>query len=120
DGVHDLAGNAMAADRVWSFTSGTPTAPPDEGPGGPILVVSSTSNPFSRYYAEILRTEGLNEFTVSDISTVTGASLGAYDVVILGEIPLTTAQASMFSTYVSAGGNLIAMRPDKRLASLLG
>ena len=52
-------------------------APPaDDGPGGPILVVASTSNPFGRYYAEILRAEGLNEFRVTDISLVTPAMLG--------------------------------------------
>ncbi len=29
---------------------------------------ASTSDGFGRYYAEILRAEGLNEFTVTDIS----------------------------------------------------
>ncbi len=47
-----------------------PPPPPDEGPGGPILVISNSANPFSRYYAEILRAEGLNEFAVTDLSTV--------------------------------------------------
>ncbi len=120
DGVRDLAGNALASDFVWSFTTGNPAPPADDGPGGPILVISSTSNPFSRYYAEILRTEGLNEFTVSDISLVTPAILGAHDVVILGEIPLTAAHVAMLDDYVFAGGNLVAMRPDKRFAALLG
>jgi hypothetical protein len=41
-------------------------------------------------------------------------------VVILGETPLSAAQVTMFSNWVSSGGNLIAMRPDKQLASLLG
>jgi glycosyltransferase involved in cell wall biosynthesis len=27
---------------------------PDEGPGGPILVIAKTSNPFSRYYADFM------------------------------------------------------------------
>ena len=31
----------------------------------PILVITSSSATFGKYYAEILRTEGLNEFTVS-------------------------------------------------------
>jgi hypothetical protein len=119
-GIHDLAGNALAADVVWSFTTGTPAPPTDDGPGGPILVVASSSNPFGRYYAEILRTEGLNAFTATDISLVTPGMLSARDVVILGEMPLTSAQVSMFSAYVAAGGNLIAMRPDKQLATLLG
>ena len=33
---------------------------------------------------------------------------------------LTATQVTMFSDWVTAGGNLIAMRPDKKLASLLG
>ena len=86
----------------------------------PILIISSDSNPFSNYYAEILRTEGLNEFDVRDISTVSSADLSSYDVVILGQMSLSSAQATMFSTWVNGGGKLIAMRPDKKLAGLLG
>src|SRR6266581_8592974 len=86
----------------------------------PILVVASDTNPFSRYYGEILQAEGLNEFTVVDLSLITSTVLALYDVVILGELPLTVAQVSMFSNYVMAGGNLIAMRPDKQLTGLLG
>ena len=37
------------------------------GPGGPILVLANTANPFSTYYAEILLAEGLNEFALEDI-----------------------------------------------------
>jgi hypothetical protein len=119
-GVKDLAGNALASDFVWSFTTGAATAPPDEGPGGPILVISSSSNPFGRYYAEILRAEGLNEFSATDISLVTPAILAGYDVAVLGEMPLTSDQVAMLSAWVSNGGNLIAMRPDKQLTGLLG
>ena len=50
---------------------------PTRGPAGPILVISNAANPFSRYYAEILRAEGLNEFTATDISNVTPAILDA-------------------------------------------
>ena len=32
-------------------------------------MISDSTDPFGRYYAEILRAEGLNEFTVTDIST---------------------------------------------------
>ena len=117
-GVRDVSGNALAADYTWSFTTAAP--PPTNGPGGPILVVSVAGNPFSVYYAEILRAEGLNAFTVADVGAVTSAVLANYDVVILGEVPLTAAQVTMFSDWVTAGGNLIAMRPDKKLASLLG
>ncbi|WGV27943.1 DUF4082 domain-containing protein [Halotia branconii] len=89
-------------------------------PGGPILVITKAANPFSKYYPEILRNEGLNTFNESDISSVSAATLANYDVVILGEMTLTSAQVTMFTDWVIGGGNLIAMRPDKQLANLLG
>jgi WD40 repeat protein len=92
-------------------------------PGGSILIVTNGTPSFGDYYAEILRSEGLNEFVVADISTITStpATLAAYDVVILAEMPLdAVTQVSIFSSWVNGGGNLIAMRPDKDLASLLG
>ena len=119
--VKDLAGNAMALDVTWSFTTAAPPPPPPtQGPGGPVLVVTSAANPFANYYAEILRAEGFNAFSVADLSTLSAGSLAGFDAVILGEMPLTAAQVTMFSNYVTAGGNLIAMRPDKQLAGLLG
>lgn len=90
------------------------------GHGGPILIISSTFNPFSEYYSEILRTEGFNEFAENDIASVTYAMLERYDVVILGEMELTKNQVAMFRKWVKGGGHLIAMRPDKKLASLFG
>ncbi|MBI5578260.1 MAG: Ig-like domain-containing protein, partial [Deltaproteobacteria bacterium] len=81
-GVADLAGNRLASNYTWSFTTGASSFPGD-GPGGPILVVTSTSNPFSRYLSEVLTAEGLNAFAVQDISTVTDTLLAGYDVVVL-------------------------------------
>ncbi|HEY5752810.1 MAG TPA: DUF4082 domain-containing protein [Chthoniobacterales bacterium] len=86
----------------------------------PILILTNSANPFSSYYAEILLAEGLNEFALLDISSMSSASLAPYDVVILGQTPLTAAQVSLLTDWVNAGGNLIAMRPDKKLATLLG
>jgi uncharacterized protein YjiK/methionine-rich copper-binding protein CopC len=91
-----------------------------DGPGGPILVITSASNKFSTYYAEILRSEGFNEFAAMDIGSVSAATLSGYDIAILGQMTLTSAQVTMLSNWVSGGGNLIAMRPDKQLAGLLG
>ncbi len=116
--VKDTFGNAMGADVKWSFT--TSPAPANSGPGGPVLVISSAQNPFTRYYGEILLNEGMNEFTVQDISTVTPSVLAAYDIAILGDMTLTSSQVSMLSTWVTGGGRLIAMHPDKQLAGLLG
>src|SRR3954451_8322647 len=78
----------------------------------PVLVITKTTRPFSSYLPEILRAEGMNGFDVADISSVSAGTLSSHDVVVLGEMSLTTPQASMFSTWVNGGGNLIAMRPD--------
>jgi WD40 repeat protein/methionine-rich copper-binding protein CopC len=90
------------------------------GPGGPILVVTSSTDPFSEYYAEILRAEGLNAFATADVGTVTAAALAGFDVVLLAARSLSSAQVSAFTDWVTGGGNLIAMRPDPQLAGLLG
>ncbi len=121
-GAKDLAGNSLTRDTVWSFTTTDPPPPPvgDNGPGGPLLVLYSGSNPFSRYSIEVLRAEGLNYFLAKDIATLTEAELAAYDVVLLGEVPVSSTQAGWLSNWVNAGGTLVAFRPSTQLASLLG
>ena len=119
--VKDISGNALASDYRFSFTTvAQPPPPPTEGLGGPILVVSSAANPFSRYPVEILRAEGLNEFKAMDISLIDAATLNQYDVVILGEMSLSSSQVAMFTNWTNAGGTFIAFRPDAQLSSLLG
>ncbi len=90
------------------------------GADHPILIITNTSYPFSQYYAEILHNEGFNEFDNLDLSQVSGPVLSNYDLIVLGEMPLTSGQAVMLEDWVNAGGNLIAMRPDRQLADLLG
>jgi flagellar hook capping protein FlgD len=88
-------------------------------PGGPILVVTSSGDPFGQYYTEILRNEGFNDFDVADVSQL-HSGLADHDTVILAKTSLTDAQVTSLTTWVQSGGNLIAMRPDKKLAPLLG
>jgi hypothetical protein len=86
----------------------------------PLLVVTSAASPFSSYYPEILRAEGLNAFATVDISAVTAATLAPAGVAVLAETPLTAAQVQMFTDWVNGGGKLVVMRPDKKLAQLVG
>jgi Bacterial Ig-like domain len=111
-GVADLAGNLLAADSSWSFS--TEASPP------PILVVGSVANPFAAYMGEILRAEGLNAFTTIDVAFLSPALLAQFDVVVLGNTALSAAQVSALNGWVNNGGNLVAIRPDKQLAALLG
>jgi hypothetical protein len=86
----------------------------------PILVVESAANPYSGYVKEILRAEGLNGFETAQVGSLTAQQLAGYDVVVLGDVAVTPAQASMFSGWVGGGGNLVALSPDPDLNGLLG
>ena len=111
-GLKDRSGNALATDKVWTFAA--ESVPP------PILVIGSTSNKFTLYTTEILRAEGLNDYATLDISLVSPFVLSYYNVAILGDTPLTPTQVTTLTNWVNAGGNLIALHPDKQLAGLLG
>jgi len=104
---------------VWASAASAQSTP-GQGPGGPVLVVTDSGDAFGTYYAEILRAEGLNEFAVTDKANLSAATLADHQVVLLAQTSLSDAQAAVLTTWVQAGGNLIAMRPDARLAGLLG
>ena len=82
------------------------------------LVVTANGDGFASYLPEILRGEGLDEFDVlADIGSVwTPDPWAGHHVVVLGHTSLSDAQVAMFSAWVQSGGNLVAMRPDKKLA----
>ncbi|MFY9975430.1 MAG: DUF4082 domain-containing protein, partial [Chromatiaceae bacterium] len=120
---HGLLNRLAARLLDWLIPSAAaePLADPNQGPGGPILIIKSASSPFGNYYAEILRAEGFNAFAVADLGSVTSEMLATYDLVILAETPpLLPEQVNLLSDWVNAGGDLIAMRPDPQLASLVG
>ncbi|KQW48025.1 hypothetical protein ASC77_16660 [Nocardioides sp. Root1257] len=119
-GASDAAGN-VAAPTSWSFQTAAPAPPaPDQGPGGPVAVVTSAGNPVSTYLAEILRAEGLNEFTTVGPAALTASGLAPYGALVVGEVPVTDAQVAAVSDWVTAGGDLVLMRPDSRFLSLAG
>ena len=100
---------AIVVMGLFAATSVAIAADPAQGPGGPILVLTSGNASYGKYYAEILRNEGLNSFTVADIASLSAGQLAAYDVVILARMPLAGGQASILSTWVNGGGNLIRL-----------
>jgi hypothetical protein len=108
-----------AAAFLLSTAAQAPAAIPPP-PGGPILVVTSSADGFGAYLPEILRAEGLNEFDVADVSALSPQLLASHGVVVLGPTGLSGAQVATLTTWVQGGGDLIAMRPPKNLAPLLG
>jgi glucose/arabinose dehydrogenase len=93
-----------------------------QGAAPPILLVvnSLSANPYGPYLGEILKAEGLNSFSVAELSTLTSGTLFGAQVVVLAETTLSSAQALLLSNYVSAGGRLVVMRPDAQLLPVLG
>jgi hypothetical protein len=100
-----------------------PVGVPDtvtHGPGGPILIIADRNRPFSRYLAEILLAEGLNSFEVIDVANLNRSTLRDRDLVVVGEVPLGTVEPGLLSEWTNEGGHLVLIRPDARLADLLG
>lgn len=120
-GVTDRRSRPLHATRTWTFTTGVAQKiSPTQGPGGPLLIVTSRESGFSQYYPEILRAEGLNEFSVCDVTQLNRALLDQYDVVLLGDVPIQKQQAKIVEDFVRRGGNLIAMHPDQALTQAMG
>ena len=112
NGAKDLGGNALAADaETVLHHRGLPAAA-----AGRLL----ERQPLRPLPDEILRNEGLDAFTTLDTSLLSASVLSNFDVVLLGDGSLSAAQVATLTSWVNAGGNLIAMHPDKQLAGLLG
>ena len=68
-GVKDVAGNPLATDAHLD-ASARSACRPTWARAVPIVVITNSADPFSRYYAEILRAEGLNEFSLVDVGSL--------------------------------------------------
>lgn len=85
-----------------------------------LVTTGATPGQFGQYYPEVMRAEGLNDFSTLDASQLNAATLTNYSVVVLAQMALTDVQVATLTAWVQGGGNLVAMRPDPKLAGLLG
>lgn len=118
--LHDIYGTSLAPTAVSFSTGGAFSTDINQGMGGPVLILTSAAYPYDTYLAEMLRAQGINYFDVKDISQISSGTLGNYAMVLLGKSSLSNSQVTTLTSWVQSGGNLIAMQPDKKLASLLG
>ncbi len=118
--VQGSASAIICALTVNAVANSSGISPLAMGHGGPILLVTKPGRAFNEYYSEILRAEGLNSFDTIEIGDMDNTVLTTHDIVLLGEMSLTNGEVATLEDWVDNGGKLIAMRPDKKLASLLG
>jgi hypothetical protein len=87
----------------------------------PILILGH-QNQYVAYIGEILIAEGFNEFQLDSLDSkrVTLSYLKQFRLVLLASCSVSASQSTTLQSYVSAGGNLIAFRPDKKLSELFG
>jgi len=87
----------------------------------PVLLLATDSD-FGSYTAEILKTEGFNEFTIDSLERdgITGSYLAQFDLVILAGSKINRPKTDLIRDYVIDGGKLIALNPDPELAELFG
>ncbi|MBN2501181.1 MAG: hypothetical protein JXB38_10415 [Anaerolineales bacterium] len=120
--VYDLAGGEELPDApTYAFSTGgqSDSLP---APGQPLLLLDNDLNAasFGAYLGEILRAEGINQFQMAALSAVDMAYLEQFQAVILTAGELTTERRELISTFVERGGKLVAMQPDRALATAFG
>lgn len=85
-----------------------------------IHVSHDTHARYSRYLAEILRSEGFADFGEADLAALSTDDLKREDLLVLPRCTPTPAQVTLLRDYVAAGGALLVLQPDDRLAAALG
>jgi len=87
----------------------------------PILIIAADRD-FGTYTAEILKTEGFNEFEMDSLAggNINSSFLGLFDLVILAESGIEQDEAALIREYVRKGGRLISVMPQPELSGLFG
>lgn len=87
-----------------------------------ILIIrnKNAENPFSEYLGEILRAEGFPYFVIKDWDEAGDLARPRFKLILLPQGKLNRMQVEQLAEFVYQGGRLIAFRPDKQLAEVLG
>lgn len=87
----------------------------------PVLILATNAE-FGTYTAELLKTEGFNEFELDSLAgnKLSRSYLSQFELVILAESKIDPAKLNVVKEYVKKGGKLISFHPDPALAELFG
>lgn len=86
-----------------------------------VLNRKNSDNLFNQYLFEILASEGINGYDVIDFEQETSSmAWEKYPLVLLPHIELNDTEVKQINDYVKNGGQLIALRPDRKLDQLFG
>lgn len=83
------------------------------------LIITANSRPYTSYYEEILKAEGLNLFDSTAEDRFDPATLDRYAVVLLATNSLPSTSTKALENWVQAGGSLIAIRPGNSILALM-
>lgn len=124
--ILDMRVNRFLTDQPWPHNEMNVVAarrlgPSDITPTQPVLVViDSRGQPLSRFAGEILLAEGFNQFQIADVSQIAPGTLDPFDLVIVASSSFTQGHFREMEQYLTRGGNIIALKPDRILCPLLG
>ena len=91
-----------------------------QGTGSIAIVTNSSTSTFGGYLAEILRAEGVRDFTVTALSSLNSTIQSGPRAIVLVPSSPTSSNITALQNYVNSGGGLIALRPASGLNTLLG
>ena len=81
---------------------------------------SDSGSRYSRYLAELLRSEGFMHFSEADLATLVNNDLSHEELLILPRVSLSRTQMNHLIDYVHHGGRLLALLPDAQFVTRLG
>jgi hypothetical protein len=116
---HDILRASRGNNNCLSFVTRDTQSAQAQSDGAAGLIVTANNEPYTSYYEEILKAEGLNLFDSTAEDRFDPATLDRYAVVLLATSSLPAASTKALENWVQAGGSLIAIRPGNSILAMM-
>jgi hypothetical protein len=114
---HSILRASRGMNNCFSFVTADTRSVRAQSKGAAGLIVTASTRPYTSYYEEILKAEGLNLFDSTAEDHFDPRTLDRYAVVLLAASSLPVTSMKALENWVQAGGSLIAIRPGKHILS---